>query len=266
MEANSDGSMMTFGGHLDVLRKMLFRIIGVTLAFGVLIFCFKDSTFSLLLAPGRWDFITYRWLDELCAKIGLDFGMGEFHVRLISTELSGQFVAHLSTSALLGLLCASPYIVYELFRFIAPALYDSERRSSLRLIIAIYLLFIIGVLMSYYVVFPISFQFLGTYQVAAEVENQITLASYISSFTMLTFGMGLVFQLPIIVYFLAKSGLVSTRLMVHYRRHAILVIFFLAALITPSVDIFTLLLVAVPLCLLYEAGIWIARRVSPSPN
>ncbi len=259
-EENEDG-LLTFGGHLDVLRRMLFRILGVMLVFGVVIFCFKDETFELLLAPSRWDFVTYRRIEELCCWAGFDFTLGEFYVKLISTELSSQFMTHLSTSVILALLCTSPYILYELFRFIAPALYENERRYGIRLMLAVYALFILGVLMCYYVIFPISFRFLGTYQVATVVENQITLSSYISSFTMLTFGLGLVFQIPIIIFFLAKMGLVSSETMRHYRRHAILIIFFVAAVITPSVDIFTLLLVALPLCLLYEAGIRIAGRV-----
>ncbi len=260
MSNNKEPELLTFGGHLDVLRRMLFRIIGITLGLGIAIFYFKDEAFDWLLAPGRWDFVTYRALNRLCQWAGIDFGFSEFHVNLISTELAGQFMTHLSTSVMLALLLASPYIVFELFRFIAPALYEKERKYSMWLVVTIYLLFILGVAMSYYVIFPISFRFLGTYQVADAVTNQITLSSYVSSFVMLTLGMGAVFQIPIIVFFLSRIGILSDTVMRHYRRHAILIIFFLAAVITPSIDIFTLLLVAAPLCLLYEISIGVAAR------
>ncbi len=253
---------LTFGGHLEVLRRMLFRILGVTAAFAILVFCFKEETFNILFAPSKFDFITYQFIERLCHSLGLNVNMGEFHVQLISTQLTAQFMAHLTTSALLGLLLASPYIVYELFAFISPALYESERRYSIQIAVAIYVLFIIGMLLSYYVIFPISFRFLGTYQVATDVVNQITIDSYISSFIALTFGLGLVFQIPIVVFFLSRMGLIDDEIMRHYRRHAILVILICAAIITPSVDIFTLLLTATPLCLLYECSIRIARRPS----
>ncbi len=259
--SNDNGGMLTFGGHLDVLRKMLFRIIYVVLAFGILIFCFKDYTFSVLLAPSHWDFITYRGIENLCALIGFDFHFEEYHIRLISTELSGQFMTHLSSSVYLALLCASPYIVFELFRFVSPALYENERKYSVAVATAIYLLFIVGVLMSYYVVFPISFRFLGTYQVDMAIENQITLASYMSTFTTLTFMMGLVFQVPIIAFFLAKLGIVEAEMMARYRRHAFLIISIVAAIITPP-DVFTLILVAIPIYLLYEASIRIVKVVN----
>ncbi len=258
--SEENGGMLTFGGHLEVMRKMLFRIAGVVLAFGVAIFCFKDATFSCLLAPSKWDFMTYRAIERFCQMIGWDFHFQEFHVRLISTELSGQFMTHLSTSVYLALLCGSPYIVYELFRFISPALYDNERRYSAVVVTAIYGLFIVGVLMSYYVIFPISFQFLGTYQVDSTIENQINLTSYISTFTTLTFMMGLVFQLPVIAFFLAKMEIISAEVMSNYRRHAFLAIAIVAAIITPP-DVFTLVLVTIPIYLLYEVSIRIVRYV-----
>lgn len=252
--------LMTFGGHLDVLRGMLFRMACVVAVCGVAVFCCKDVTFRLLLAPSQWNFATYRWIEDICRLIGVNFHFEEYHVRLISTELSAQFMTHLSTSVYLALLLASPYMVYELFRFVSPALYENERRYSFRVAAAVYLLFLAGVLMSYFIVFPVSFRFLGTYQVSADIENQITLSSYVSTFTTLTFLMGLVFQVPVIVFFLAKLGILSVRLMRRYRRHAVLIILVISAIITPP-DVFTLLLVALPICLLYEAGILIAARV-----
>lgn len=252
--------MLTFGGHLEVLRKMLFRILALTVGIAVVVVCFKDDTFRLLLAPTEWNFVTFRGIEHLCALIGWDFHFEEYHVELIATELSSQFMTHLTTSLYLGLLGASPYIMYELFRFVSPALYEDERKYSVQVVFTIYLLFIIGVLMSYYVIFPISFRFLGTYQVADAVKSTITLSSYISTFTTLTLLMGLVFQLPIIAFFLAKMGFVDAELMKVYRRHAFMLILIVAAIITPP-DAFTQILVTVPLYGLYEVSIRVVERV-----
>ena len=252
--------LMTFWGHLDVLRKMLFRIGGVVLALAIFIFIFKEETFRLLLAPKEWDFVTYKVIESFVALFGSDFRFDEFHVNLISTELSSQFMTHISTSIYLALLGSSPYIVYELFRFITPALYENEKRYSIAVVLVVYMLFVLGVLMSYYVLFPISFRFLGTYQVDASITNTITLASYISTFTTLTFVMGLVFQLPVLAFFLAKFGLITSDILMEYRKHAFIVILIIAAAITPP-DVFTLILVTIPIYLLYEASILIIKRV-----
>ena len=154
--------LMTFGEHLEVLRQMLFRVLGVTAVIAIVVFCMKDATWKVLMAPSEWDFCTYRWLEQLMQAIGIDFHFTEFHVKMIATDLSSQFMTHISTAVYLGLLGASPYILYELFRFISPALYDNERKYSVQVACIIYGLFIIGVLMSYFVLFPISFRFLGT--------------------------------------------------------------------------------------------------------
>lgn len=257
---SADGGMMTFGGHLEVLRKLIIRVAIVTLIFSCLIFAFKDFTFSALLAPSRWDFMTYQWIEKFCRLFDPTFRFDEFHVDMIATDLSSQFMTHLSTSIYLGLLCASPFILFELFRFISPALLDNERKYSIQIVIIIYLLFVLGVLMSYYVLFPISFRFLGTYSVAQQIHSSITLDSYISSFVTLTLLMGLVFQLPVIAFILAKMGIVRASIMVKYRKYAFLAICVVAAIITPP-DIMTLILVAVPLYMLYEVSIKVIKRV-----
>lgn len=253
--------MMTFGGHLDVLRKMLFRIITVILILGTCIFIFKEETFRILLAPREWNFVTYRSLEGLIRWIDYDFHFAEYHIDLINTELSAQFMVHVSTSVYLALLGASPYIVYEFFCFIAPALYEREKRYSLVVVIAVYILFAIGILMSYFVIFPISFRFLGTYQVDSSIQNTITLSSYISTFTMLTFVMGLVFQLPVMAFFLAKIGVINSSMLKEYRKHALVVIMIIAAVITPP-DVFTLLLVTIPIYFLYEISIHLVKKVT----
>ena len=256
---NDGGDLLTFGGHLEVLRRMLFRIIGVTGALAVVVFCFKDTTWRLLLAPSEWDFVTYRWIERCIHALGFsDFRFEEYHVDLIATDLSSQFMTHITTAVCLGLLGASPYILYELFCFASPALYENERRHAVSALAVIYGLFVFGVLMSYYVLFPISFRFLGTYSVSERVRSTITLDSYVSTFTTLTFTMGLVFQLPVIAFTLGKMGMVTPSMLSRYRRHAFLLIMVVSAVITPP-DLMTLVLVALPLYLLYELSIVVTR-------
>ena len=258
---NKNDDLLTFGGHLEVLRQMLFRIIAVTGVIAMVVFCLKDTTWQVLLAPSEWDFCTYRRLESLMQSMGIDFHFEEFHVNMIATDLSSQFMTHISTAVYLGLLGASPYIVFELFRFISPALYDNERRYSVQVAGIIYTLFILGVLMSYFVLFPISFRFLGTYSVSAKVISNITLDSYVTTFVSLTMVMGLVFQLPVIAFFLAKMGFISSDMLSQYRKHAFIIIMLVAAIITPP-DLMTLILVTIPLYLLYEVSIRVVRIVN----
>ena len=172
-------------------------------------------------------------------------------------------MTHVTTSVYLGCLIASPYILFELFRFALPALYENERKYSVYAAIIIFMLFIIGVLMSYFVIFPISFRFLGTYSVAEKVSSMITLNSYISTFTSLTLILGIIFQLPIIIWVLAKMEIVDFTLLSKYRKYALFIITAISAIITPP-DIMSCLLVTAPLYLLYECSIWIAKKTNKS--
>lgn len=251
---------MTFGGHFEVFRQMLFRILGVAGIIASVIFCFKDTTWEILMAPSEWDFCTYKWIEQAMQAIGMDFHFDEFHVDIIATDLSTQFMTHITTAVYLGVLRASPYILYELFRFTSPALNENERRYSVQVAGIIYVLFIHGVLMSYFVLFPVSFRFLGTYSVSAKVVSNITLDSYISTFTSLTLVMGLVFQLPVIAFFLGKLGFVTSELLSRYRKHSFIIIMLVAAIITPP-DLMTLILVTIPLYLLYEVSIRVVKWV-----
>ena len=251
---------LTFGGHLEVFRRMLFRIISVAGAIAIIVFCLKETTWVVLLAPSEWDFCTYRWIETAMNSVGVDFRFEEFYVNLIATDLSSQFMTHITTAVYLGLLGASPYILYELFRFISPALYENERKYSVQVAGIIYILFLLGVLMSYFVLFPISFRFLGTYSVSAKVVSNITLDSYISTFVSLTLVMGVVFQLPVIAFFLGKLGVVTSDMLARYRKHSFIIIMVVAAIITPP-DLMTLILVTIPLYLLYEISIRVVRWV-----
>lgn len=258
MNHQKENNFLTFGGHLEVLRRMLFRIIAVTGAIAIVVFCFKDITWRLLLAPSEWNFCTYRWLEQAMLYIGIKFHFEEFYVDLISTDLSSQFMTHITTACYFGVLGASPYILYELFRFILPALYENERKYSVLITCIIYVLFILGVMMSYYVLFPISFRFLGTYSVSERVHSNITLDSYVSTFISLTLIMSIVFQLPVIVFLMGKLGIVNAFLLSQYRKHAFIIIMVIAAIITPP-DLMTLIVVAIPIYLLYEVSIQVLR-------
>lgn len=263
MTKENDSNLMTFGGHLEVLRRMLFRIITVAGMFSVIVFFCKDTIWRMLLAPSEYNFTTYTFIENTVSLCGYDFHFEKFHVDLIATDLSSQFMTHITTSVYLGLLGASPYILYELFRFVSPALYENEKKHSVSVAIVIYSLFIVGVLMSYYVLFPISFRFLGTYSVSETIRSTITLDSYIETFTTLTFIMGIVFQLPVIMFFLAKLGFISSQLLAKYRKHALIIIMLVAAMITPP-DLMTLVLVTIPFYLLYEVSVRIAKFVDSS--
>ena len=261
MKVKNNDNQLTFGEHLEVLRRMLFRILGVTAIIAILIFVIKDVAWGILLAPSEWDFVTYRYIEKVIQWLGFDFHFDKYVVEMIATDLSSQFMTHVTTSLYLGCLIASPYILYELFCFALPALYENERKYSVYVTVIIYSLFIIGVLMSYFIIFPISFRFLGTYSVADKVNTMITLSSYITTFTSLTLVMGVVFQLPVIIYILAKMGIVNFQILSKYRKYALFIITAISAIITPP-DIMTCILVTLPLYALYECSIWIAKKVN----
>ena len=255
---NNSNDMMTFGGHLEVFRRMLLRVLAVTFVLSIVIFCFKGPVFEMLMAPSHWNFITYEWIEKIIQNTNADFSFSEFHVNLIATDLSSQFMTHISTSFYLGLLGASPYLLFELFRFISPALYQAEKKVAVKISAIAYLLFLFGVLMTYFILFPVSFRFLGTYSVSSEVVSNITIDSYISTFLSLTLVMGIVFQLPVLAYFLAHMRVVKYNLLSKYRKHALIILMLVAAIITPP-DILTLILVTVPLYLLFEFSIKVVK-------
>lgn len=250
---SSEDENLTFWDHLDELRGMLLRIIGITVLFGIGAFFFKDLLFDIILAPTENDFLTYRLIANLSQYTGA--AVEPFSVNLINTSLAQQFVIHMKTSMVAGLLCASPYVLYAILGFLSPALYKSERRYVYTLVGCAYLMFIVGVLLCYFLVFPFTFRFLGTYQVSADVVNMISLDSYMSTFTSMSLMLGVVFEMPVLCWLFAKLGMLKAEFMRNYRKHAIVVILILAAIITPTSDVFTLMLVSVPMWLLYEISI-----------
>lgn len=241
--------MESFWDHLEVLRGVIIRSLAVVTVAGVALFCLKDALFAILFAPAEADFITYRLLHA-----------PQFHASFINTELTDQFMVHLEVAGLAGLVVAMPYIIVELYRFIAPGLYRGERRITVALAIAGTALFAAGVALNYFVIFPFAFRFLAEYQVADRVVNQIALRSYVSTLLMLSLVIGLMFEMPIVAWFLGRLGLVDRHMLGRYRRHAFVGLAVLAAVITPTGDIFTLLLVTLPLYGLYELSILVVRR------
>lgn len=248
MSQNSDSAELTFWEHLDVLRADLLRIVAVAALCGVAAFCFKERLFDVVLAPCSPHFVTYRLL-----------GAEPFTIRLVNVGLTEQFAVHVRTAFVVGLYAASPYIIYLLYRFVAPALYRRERHYAVRVVGAGYLMFMVGTLANYFFVFPLTVRFLGTYQVSETVSNMLSLQSYVDTFLTMSVVFGIVFELPVLSWLLALFGLLRPEWMSRYRRHAIVAIVVVAAVVTPTGDAFTLLVVSLPIWLLYEASVWIVK-------
>lgn len=260
MNSPNEAPEGTFWDHLDALRACLLKALLATALCTLAAFCFRHALFHTILAPKNDDFITYRLLARLSYTLtGHNLELSPLEVRLINTTLAGQFTAHVRTSILAGICLASPYTTWLAFGFISPALYAGERRLALHTLAPAVIMFILGVAMSYYVIFPFTFRFLGTYQVSSDVANTITLQSYLDTFLLTMLVMGLVFEIPVLCRLLARMGLLNAALMRRYRRHAIVAILILSAIITPTPDAFTLMLVAVPIYMLYETGIIVTK-------
>lgn len=260
-ETGKERQVLTFWDHLEELRKVFFRIAAAVAVLMLVAFCFKDELFAVLLAPKEADFVIYRLFCRMADALSVPSLCPEgFYVKLINTRLAAQFVTHMSVSFYTGLLLASPYIVYQLFRFVSPALYAHERKYTLRVAGWGYVLFMAGVLLNYFLVFPLSFRFLATYQVSDAVENTITLSSYMDTLLLMNLLMGIVFEIPVICWLLAKSGFLTSALMRRRRRHALAGILAAGAVITPTSDVFTLLMVSAPMYVLYEASIRIVAH------
>lgn len=249
---------MTFWDHLDVLRGSLLRMAVVTVACAVVAFAFKDAVFAAILAPKHDNFILYRLLAGVNSWLA-DGSPSSFHVELINTGLAEQFKIHVKTSLYVGLMAASPYCLYELFRFVSPGLYPKERRYGVRAVVSGYVMFLLGVALCYFLIFPLTFRFLGTYQVSPDVENLITLQSYMDTLLVMCFLLGILFELPIVCWVLGKLGILRRTFMRRYRKHAVVVILVVSAIITPTSDIFTLCIVALPICLLYEVSTFLVK-------
>lgn len=242
------GQTMTFWDHLDELRGVIVRMLLVIMLVAIVAFVMKDELFTVVLAPRTSDFITYRLM-----------GVEPFEIHLMNTGLTEQFMVHLKTAVYAGVLVASPYIIYLLFGFVAPALYDKERHFATLLCVSGYLMFMLGTALNYLLIFPLTLKFLGTYQVSEDVANMLTLQSYMDTLLMMNLVMGIVFELPVVSWLLGRMGVINAQMMQAMRRHAVVAILILAAIITPTTDAFTLFVVALPIWLLYELSIVIVR-------
>lgn len=262
--SQSQEGEMSFLQHLEALRWHVVRSAAVVMSLALVFFFFKEFLFDgVLLAPKNPNFLTYRVLCRLSEKFNLgdDLCITHSDFTLISTDLSAQFTTHMWVAFIAGLVVGFPYVVYELWLFIKPALRPKEKSLATGLVFYTSFLFLMGILFGYYVITPMSVNFLGSYQVSAEVKNTITLDSFISMVTTMTLLTGIVFELPIVIYFLTKIGLISPGFMRMYRRHAVVAILILSAVITPTSDATTLMLVAIPLYILYELSIFVSAYV-----
>ncbi len=254
---------MTFWEHLDELRKVLFRSAIVVIVLMIVIFLNKNFVFDkIIFAPIDSDFILYKWFGALSVLLSYPAIAPEpFHLNLINIELSAQFFTHVNISMTLAFILAVPYILYQLWNFVKPGLYEKEKRAINKAFAFAAILFFIGVLVGYFFVFPLTVRFLGTYQVSDWVVNQISLKSYISMFTWLILIMGIVFEMPALASILSRMGIINKSFLKKYRKHAFVFLIILAAVITPSGDAFTLFIVGAPLYLLYEFSIVVSRDI-----
>ncbi|HRH03065.1 MAG TPA: twin-arginine translocase subunit TatC [Bacteroidia bacterium] len=263
-KAANPASEMSFLEHLEALRWHLVRSAIVVFSLAILAFVYNDILFDkIIFAPRHADFWTYVQMCRLSDFLGLGDALciKSLNFDLINTQLSGQFTMHMWIAFVAGLILGFPYVIWELWRFVKPGLKETERKYTSGLVFFISSLFAIGVAFGYYIIAPLSINFLGNYQMSSDVKNMIEMDSFISTITTITLASGLVFELPIVVYFLTKIGLMSPQFMRKFRKHAVIVILIVAAVITPSPDVTSQLLVAFPLYLLYEISIFVSMYV-----
>lgn len=263
----NDAQEMSFLDHLEELRWHLIRAIIAVVVAGFVAFMAKSFIFDVLLfGPSKADFFTYDFLCRISSFVGLEGGFcyeGEMPFSIQSRTMGGQFSAHIWTSITAGFIISFPYIIYEFWKFISPAMYTNERNTARGFIFVSSILFFLGVLFGYYVVTPLSINFLGRYQVSEQVLNEFDIGSYISLVRSSVIASGLIFELPIIIYFLTKIGVVTPEFLKKYRKYALVIVLILAAIITPP-DILSQIIVAIPVLVLYEISIIIAKFVTRS--
>jgi sec-independent protein translocase protein TatC len=263
-KTNNPANEMSFVDHLESLRWHLVRSAFVIISLSILAFLNVDILFNqIIFGPKRPDFWTYRMLCELSQQWNLsaDLCVDKINFIIMNNTMAGQFNLHLSGSFIAGFIMGFPYLLWELWRFIKPGLHVKERRYASGLIAYGSFLFILGILFGYYIITPMSVNFLGSYVISEDIVNQITLDSYLSTVGMLTVATGFVFELPVVIYFLSLMGIMTPKFMRDNRRVAVFLIALLAAFITPTPDIPTLLLVSLPLYILFEVSIFVSARV-----
>ena len=268
MNTESPKDEMSFLDHLEELRWHLIRSVLAIVIVATIAFIFKDFIFDVLLfGPKNKDFITYRWFCSISQSLGQgsSFCIEELPFRIQSRTVAGQFSAHLWTSILSGFIVSFPYIIFEFWKFISPGLYEKERKNARGFIFIASLLFFIGVLFGYYIVTPLSINFLGNYTVSSEIFNDFDLSSYIGLLRASVLASGIIFELPIIIYFLTRVGIVTPQFLRKNRKISLVLVLSLSAIITPP-DIASQIIVSIPILILYEASIIIAKIVTKKQN
>ena len=254
---------MSFFDHLEVLRWHIIRSVIAIAVFAILSFSFYDFVFNdIIMGPKNLDFWTYRMMCKVGDWLNLDgFCVQKIPFNIINTELAGQFMLQINSCLLMALALGFPYLLFEVWLFVKPALTDIERKSAQGFVVYASILFILGALFGYYIVVPLSVNFLANVSLSEEITNQITIDSYLSTIATLTLGCGVVFLLPILVFILSKIGLMTPEFMRASRRYATVIILIIAAIITPTADVITLLTVSAPMFLLYELSIMVSADV-----
>jgi len=259
---NKSEREMSFWEHLEELRWHLVRSILVVVILAIVAFFFRHIIFdNIILAPKDSDFITNRLLCKLADFLSVKaLCIDSLSLKIINIKMSGQFLTHMYVSIVAGFIVAFPYIIFEIWSFIKPALHIKEKKYTSGAVIISSLLFIAGILFSYFLIVPLTVNFLGTYQVSEFVQNNVSLSSYISTVVSVTFGVGVVFELPIFIYFFTKAGIVTPSFLRKNRKYMLVIILVLSAIITPP-DVFSQILVCIPLLGLYELSIYISDKI-----
>lgn len=257
---------MSFFDHLDVLRKHLLRTLAVVTVFVCFAFYFTDFIWGqIIMGPKSAGFWTYRMMcklvDAFPSVIGKEFCITSIDAKLINTEMSGQFTLQMNSCIMAGVILGIPYLLFEIWLFIKPALHDNERKSASGFVAFASFLFFLGVLFGYYIIAPLSINFLLNFTVDESIANTITIDSYLSTILTLTLGSGIIFQLPVVIFILSKLGIMTPKFMRASRRYAAVLILVVAAVVTPTADPYTMMIVALPLFLLYEVSIMISARI-----
>jgi sec-independent protein translocase protein TatC len=261
---------MSFFDHIDVLRKHLLRVAVVVLVFTAGAFYYTDFIFNtIIMGPKNPHFWTYRMMCKLVERfpsIGKDFCITRIDAKIINTEMAGQFTLQLNSCVMVGIILGIPYLLFELWLFVKPALHEKERKSASGFVVFASTLFFLGILFGYYLICPLSINFLTNFTVSPDIQNTFTIDSYLSSVMTLTLGSGVIFQLPVIIYILSKLGIMTPAFMRASRRYSTIIILIIAAVVTPTADPYTMLIVAMPLFLLYELSIYISANIERKKN
>ncbi|WP_442589093.1 twin-arginine translocase subunit TatC [Pedobacter sp. AW31-3R] len=263
-------SEMSFFDHIDVLRKHLLRSLLVIVLLTGAAFWFYEFIFDkVVMGPMSGDFWTYRMMCKLAQhfpSLGSDFCITEIKGKIINTEMAGQFTLQINSCIMTGIVFGVPYLLFELWLFIKPALHDKEKKSARGFVFFASLLFLIGILFGYFIICPLSINFLTNYSVSSRIENTFTIDSYLSSVATLTIGTGIIFELPVLIYILSMFGIMTPAFMRASRRYAVVIILIISAVVTPTPDMMTMLVVAFPLFILYELSIFISASIERKKN